>query len=82
MILYTLKRPAEKLLLELIDKYYSIELFEEFPKPFFRCNNPGLFMLTGVIGLDLIKVTYRKDCPLTEKKLLENIFNSFNKQGN
>lgn len=82
MINYTLTKPADSSLLEMIKKNYTVELFNEFPKPFFRSNNFGRFMLTGVLGLDLIKVTYRKDCPLTEKKSLEDIFNSFNKRGN
>lgn len=81
MINYSLIKPADLNLLEMIKRHYTVELFQEFPRPFFRINNFGRFLLTGVIGLDLLKVTYRKDCPLTEKKLLEEIFNSFNKRG-
>jgi hypothetical protein len=77
MISYSLPKPADDQFLEIIGRLYSVELFQEFPRPFFRCNVQGHFLLTGVIGLDKIKITFRKECPLKDKDLLEDIINSY-----
>jgi hypothetical protein len=77
MISYSLSKPADNLFVENIRKLFPVELFREFPRPFFRCSVPGHFLLTGVIGLDKIKITFRKECPFRDKDLLEDIINYY-----
>jgi hypothetical protein len=77
MISYCLSKPADSLFVENIRKLFPIELFQEFPRPFFRSNVSGHFLLTGVIGLDKVKITFRKECPFKDKYLLEDIINSY-----
>lgn len=77
MIMYSLETPADNALLENIKSRYPIELFSDFPRPFFRSNNPGRFLMTGIIGSKEIKVTYRRDCPFADKETLEKIFKLF-----
>lgn len=77
---YDFIKPADEKLITILSKKYKLEVFREFPKPFFRINKKSKFMLTGVIGLPNVRVTYRKDCPRREQTKLEKILKPYKGQ--
>jgi hypothetical protein len=77
MIEYELGRNVEMDIVDALIENYSVQLFKDFPKPFFRIHYTGKFLLTGVVGLDTIRVTYRQNCEYSEQEKLESILSSF-----
>ena len=77
MFQYRLAEPASDELLKTLKTAYAVDLFTEFPKPFFRASKKQHLLITGAFGLDDITVIFKKDCPLSEKKKLEKLLKPF-----
>ncbi len=77
---YDLREPAGRDIIESLKKNYDVEVFDDFPKPFFRIRQDRKFLLTGAVGLDSIRVTYREECPVVEKESLEQVMTPYLKE--
>lgn len=77
MLEYRLAEPASDKLVKTLRTIYTVDLFTEFPKPFFRADKKAHLLITGAFGLDGITVIFKKDCPLSEKKKLEKLLKPF-----
>ena len=58
--------------LEFLKPFGDFEIYDSFPRPFFRLNKPGFFRLKGTIGTRDIVVTLKEDADDYILRLLEN----------
>ncbi|MFW9845054.1 MAG: hypothetical protein ACFFEV_10795 [Candidatus Thorarchaeota archaeon] len=58
--------------IEFLKPFGHLEVFDSFPKPFFRLNKPGFFRLKGTIGSRDIVVTLKENTEDFILQLLEN----------
>ncbi len=57
---------------EFLKPFGNLEVFDSFPRPFFRINRPGFFRLKGTIGMRDIVVILKEDAEEQVLGLLEN----------